>query len=470
MRRVICGVLMAVGVVACGDEEGATVRDTADARLVDTGDGSSADTAVADTNADAQDPDAGDAGEVRDAGDATDTSDTRDPDDTKDASETGDTSDTVEPSDTAETSDTADAQGEVDTAVPCEGLAAGHARHVVLSYPYTAAGGSAKAWKVLALEADGSLGAVTDTLTMGRAVHGRIAFTPDGRLGFAPQDNGTLGVFAFDAQGRAKVLAAELDPGVYATAVAVDGDRLLLVNPNWAESGGGVYAAALDCDGNVGPAARLYTAKNAVDVAVRGNGDHLVVARAAGDATFGHLHQLRAGSGAWTRVDSVDLFGHDEAILTAIALMADERFALVAQNSEFSAEPNAIGVARLDGAGLLAEDPIEVNDPVSLVASPYGDAALVVSGYGNAVRILSYDPAASTPIKDLGEPAYIVSRPSLPGDAVLVGASHPGQVLVVENVAVRRFRFDPKAKLVDLGRTAAGSGTASIPGAIGVQP
>jgi hypothetical protein len=107
---------------------------------------------------------------------------------------------------------------------------------------------------------------------------------------------------------------------------------------------------------------------------------------------------------------------------------------------------------------------------VAIVTSPYDDAVLVVSGFGDAVHVLSYHPDGEPPFVDDGEPIYVASRPALPGDAVLVGGAFPDLVLVAENQAIRRFRFAGGGAVTDLGRTAVGDSFEAIPGALGVQP
>ena len=180
---------------------------------------------------------------------------------------------------------------------------------------------------------------------------------------------------------------------------------------------------------------------------------------------------MRPGAAGFTRVGGADLFGHDEAILSALALTPDGRFALVGDNSEFSGVDTAIGAAALSDTGVTAVPRLRpFPDPMAIVASPHGDALLAVSGYSNAVRVLGYAPNAATPFTDLGPPTYVTTKPQLPSEAVIVGGAWPNHVLVVENVALRRFRFDGGQVVTDLGRTAEGSGLQAIPGAIGVQP
>ena len=362
----------------------------------------------------------------------------------------------------AETADTADT---ADTAGPaCLTLSPGHARHLVVSYPYSEPDGEpSDRWRVFRMGADGAPVTLTSEMTLGRGYGGRVAFRPDGALGIAVNDDGTLGVFVIDDKGDATVLEPRLDVGAYAQEVQVDGDRVLIVDPNWPDNGGGVYAAALGCDGTIGPATRLYPAKNAVALVVDG-ARHLVAAVEAGDvATRGSLHRVVAGA----RVAGVDLFPDDDDILSALAITHDGRFALVGDNQFFSEVPNRVGVARVDGDTLVAVDLLSpIEDPVALVASPYDDAVLVVSGFADAVRVLAYDANAAHPFVDTGEPDYIASSPQLPGSAVLDG----DVVIVAEVSALRRFRFEGDGTVSDLGRVLEADGYDAIPGVLGLQP
>ena len=109
---------------------------------------------------------------------------------------------------------------------------------------------------------------------------------------------------------------------------------------------------------------------------------------------------------------------------------------------------------------------------VALVASPFDNAALVVSGYDDAILGLDYDPSnASAPFTLRGPITYTGAKPQLPGAAVLVtrGALR-GRVYVSENLGVRQVRFDSDGNIADLGRYPLGSGYAAIAGAIGVTP
>ncbi|MBI3179487.1 MAG: hypothetical protein HYZ27_07475, partial [Deltaproteobacteria bacterium] len=293
----------------------------------------------------------------------------------------------------------------------CLTLAPGHRRHLVVARPYSEPNGAyTNRWEVLPLAADGTLGKVVASFEMGRAHAGHVIFRPDGALGVAPGADGTLGVFALAADGQVTVLASALDPGAYVSDVVFDGDRLLLVDGNWPENGGGIYAASLGCDGAIGPAERLYPTKLATHLVVqtgpervRGN-QHLVAAKQAVDTTLGTLHLVAEEDSGWTRLAGAALFPDDFAILSALAVTRDGRFALVGDNQAFDPADNRIGFALLAANNLTPSGIVTpLEDPYDLVASPYDDAVLVVSGLADAVRILDYDATRTPPFLDAGE-------------------------------------------------------------------
>jgi hypothetical protein len=112
-----------------------------------------------------------------------------------------------------------------------------------------------------------------------------------------------------------------------------------------------------------------------------------------------------------------------------------------------------------------------LEDPVDVVASPFNNAALVVSGFGDGIFALDYSPDTSPPFSVRGEISYMGSAPQLPANAVMIDRGDlSGLVLVAENLGVRRVRFETDGSITDLGLEPLGSGPASITGAIGVQP
>jgi hypothetical protein len=141
-------------------------------------------------------------------------------------------------------------------------------------------------------------------------------------------------------------------------------------------------------------------------------------------------------------------------------------------NAAFSGLPNRVAVVSVNGealAGVQMLSPLE--DPISIVTSPFDDAALVVSGFGDAVFMLDYTPADPAPFHIRGEPTYVGAPPQLPGSAVVLRRGRlEGLTVLAENVGVRRIRFRGAGEVTDLGATILGSGTQWVVGALGVTP
>jgi hypothetical protein len=172
-------------------------------------------------------------------------------------------------------------------------------------------------------------------------------------------------------------------------------------------------------------------------------------------------------------VDGVDAFPDDDAIVSSAAITPDGRYALIGDNSAFSGVPNRVAVVAVEAAGLTATQVLSpIEDPYALVASPHGDAALVVSGFGEELIVLGYDPNdLSTPFSIDGPPIYQGGPPGLPGKAVLIDRGDlRGRVLLTEYNGVRQVTFQPGGSVLDHGLTTFGAGMENNVGAIGVQP
>jgi hypothetical protein len=346
---------------------------------------------------------------------------------------------------------------------------------VVVSHPYDAAQQPASGWELLDLSAAGAVAPTGASVQMGRATEGRMVFTPDGRIGLAAQEDGTIGELRLDDAGQATVIEARRKGDWSASSLVMDpsGARVWVLDAQWRESGGGVYGLAIGCDGALRDEGLYAAAKLPYAMALLAGGDRAVVyARDLLDSTAGDdVHLLRLSTPP-ERIGGASAFGDDEAIVSAIAVTPDEKFALIADNNAFSSAPNRIGVVAIDAAGVRAVQVLSpVADPVALAVSPFGNAALVVSGFGNAIRSLRYDPTSATaPFTLGGELTYVGKKPQLPGAAVVIGAGPlRGRVLIAENGGVRQVDFQPDGTIVDRGLTSLGAGTESVVGALGVQ-
>ena len=349
-------------------------------------------------------------------------------------------------------------------------------RVVLVALPYDAGGGQAGGWAAMTLGADGALTDDGVRRSAGRATSGDVVFTPDGAVAVAANDDGSLSWFAVDEAGGVSVV----DPGVtgawYASRVVMEpsGEAVIVVDGNWVNNGGGLYRVPIDCDdGAPGDAELLVTSKLAADLLFEvGRDDRaLLVALDVPGAEPGDDAALVPWPQPDVAQDGADAFGDDEASFSDATLTADGRFALIGDWSAFSGIPNRVAVVELTDDGLGAAQVLpDVFDPVSLLASPDDDAVLVVSGYGDAVFVIGYDPASGAFTYE-GEPGYAGASPQLPGAAALIDRGElRGLVLIAENQGVRGMRFDGAGGVQDLGLLVEGSGSAAITGALGVQP
>lgn len=351
------------------------------------------------------------------------------------------------------------------------------ARYVVVSHPYGEGSAQATAYEVLALSAAGELTQPGITFEMRRATDGVISFTPDGEVGLLAQGDGTLGVFTLDAAGAPTVIAAAYDAGgaFYATDVvmAPDGSHAYVLNGQWRENGGGIYRVAIECDGSLTYEGLVAAARlpNGL-VFAPGQNTALLAAEDVLDSTAGDSAFALELGGTPAVLGGVDAFGDAEAIVASVAITAGGDYFLIGDNSQFSGVPNRVAVVAVTGSSLAAVQVLTpLEDPFSIVASPFDDGALVVSGFGDAIFELDFDSANASRFSNAGELSYTGGAPQLPGDAVMIDRGPlRGLVLVSENQGVRRVRFTGGGVIEDLGLTSFGTGVPAIVGAIGVQP
>ena len=161
------------------------------------------------------------------------------------------------------------------------------------------------------------------------------------------------------------------------------------------------------------------------------------------------------------------------AILASTTVTHDGAFGLFGDNNEFSNPSNRVGVVSIGADGLTAVQTLSnIQDPVSMVTSPFDLHVLVASGYGNA--LFSLGPASPGPFANEGAIKYKGGKPQLPADMVMIErGSLRGLVLLSEVDGVRLVRFPAAGGAAqDQGLFALGDGEQleTIPGAIGVQP
>lgn len=384
------------------------------------------------------------------------------PDDKLDTAHTGledtgldDTGDTADTDDTADTGpDTPPGDGCRATPAPAD-----RERVVLVSLPYDADANRSEEWAVLSLSEAGELTDPGTRVTMGRASAGEVTFTPDGSLALSATENGELAVYDVT---NGVVVDPAWDGGFYAGHVVADpsGEVAWIIDSNWANNGGGLWRVDLDCvTGMPSNATRVLEAKLPQDL-VWADGDAILVGREVpGSAAGDDLARLTWGDPPTFR-DGADAFGDDEAIVSDSAVVND--WIIVGDISEFSGIPTRIARVRL-GETLVAEEPVDFEDPISLTAFPDGSArALVASGYGNAYYVLDVERGTTT--------AVSASGVQLPGSMVAVSrGSLAGLALVSEVGGVRLLQITGEGA-TDEGLFAFGTGIEDIPGAVGVAP
>ena len=317
-----------------------------------------------------------------------------------------------------------------------------------LAFPYTSAGGQADTWRRFRYSSAGL--EELETVDVARSTGGRGAWTPDGEFLYLVDDSGVI-------HGPAGPWSELYASGL---TVARSGEEAWVINPNWADSGGGVYRVDIDCDtGALGSPELLFTGKNTAAVVLRpGTESEAAIVTRELDGVFGMAHLVDLATGE--TFQNIDAFGDDEAIVSDAAWDHEGQRLLVADYSEWSGVPTRVAVVEEGGPIGL----VEVNDPVSVVTAPWpGSSGAVVSGYGNAVYELQRDEAYSLGAK--------VASPALPGSVVVVRqGALKGRVLVVENTGVQELQLLEGGGVEDLGLLQSWSGLEGIPGAIALQP
>jgi hypothetical protein len=345
-------------------------------------------------------------------------------------------------------------------------------RFVVVGHPYDDATDPDGSYEVLRLSAAGALTSTGTRFFMGPPADHRIVFTPNGEVGFAVQDDGTIGVFSIDATGAVTVLDEGVSGDFYAGNVRWRGDGVWVVDGNFPKNGGGLYTLALSCGGVVTPGPRVLEAKSAQDLFFdEGTGDALLAARGAlGSTEVAHVHRLDLAGP--TLLASADAFGDDEAITSWVALTRGGGHLVLGDNSAFSAVPNRVAAVEITATGLGAVQVLpDIEDPYSIAVSPFDDAILVASGFGDALLAVDYDPASATPLSLRGELTYVGGPPQLPGALAMVErGALDGRVLIADVRGVTMVQFGPNAEVEHLGVVDLGGEVEDIVAGVGVQP
>jgi hypothetical protein len=346
-------------------------------------------------------------------------------------------------------------------------------RFVIVGHPYDDATDPDGSYEVLRLSSAGALTTTGTRFHMGPPADKAIEFTPDGRIGFAIQDDGTVGVFEIDAAGAVTVLHEALAGDYYAEAVrwndALGG--VYVIDPNFPKNGGGVYTIGLACDDSLAPGPRLFESKSARDLLFDPSGQALLPARGAlGSTSLAHLFLMDVDPP--NVISAAGVYPDDEAITSWAALTRSGKHVILGDNSAFASSPNRVAAVEVAPGGFGSIQVITgIEDPYSIAVSPFDDAIVVTSGFGDGIFIVDYDPAAAQPLSLRGELEYVGASPQLPGALATVDRGPlDGRVLIADVRGVYMVQFETGATVTDLGVVDLGGGTEDVVAGIGVQP
>ena len=362
-------------------------------------------------------------------------------------------------------------QGAADDSTTPEALAEGcHAdplpsdtpRQGLVAFPYA----PDEDWGAFALSAE-AFTAEDRGLALGRGYSGHGAFTPDGTVGLVADDSGSLSSLWVEGD-TISLVSTGWDGGLYAQGVAMhpSGEWAVVADPDWPDSGGGLYRVEIDCESgallgatrfasgkNPGPPARLPSdpdvfvlSAREVDGTPDGTTVHLV------DATTGEL------------LSSADAFGDTDTIVGDVAFSFDGRALFVTDINEFSGNPTRIAILAVEDLSLTPVEVLEVPDPIALLAWPWeGAGMLVLDGYGNKLWKIWPDGdswTASSALTGLQLPGAVVG---------ITRGSGRGRALVSEVGGLRLVILDEQGGVSDGGIVLDAPDTESMPGAMALQ-
>ncbi len=351
-------------------------------------------------------------------------------------------------------------------------------RYIVVSHPFAATtGDKSPDFELLTLPSSGTITQPKLHFQLGIANSGDIVFTPDGQFGYVVEDDGSIGIFRISSAGMPTVVQAAFIPGFSASRlwVSPSGDQLYGLDSETSNNHGGVYQMTIACDGTLNAATLLSAADLPYAALPLASGNVGLYAHAlSGAAATETVHLVTLGPPFQRQASAVGFAdATDEAIVAGAASTTDGRYLLFGDNSQFSSVDNRITVVEVTSTGMrFAQLLTPVLDPVSIVASPYGNAMLVSSGFENAFLTLAYDAAnATTPFLNKGPITYLGAKPELPGTAIAITrGTLKGKVYVGETLGIRQLRFETNGSITDLGKFSVGTGKTAIVGTIGITP
>lgn len=327
-------------------------------------------------------------------------------------------------------------------------------------------------YEVLTVEDDGSITSTNTEFAMGRAQSGRIQFSGDGRVGMAVQEDGSIGVFQLSDDGTPTVVETNFTGDeFYASNLVVgpEGDVAYVLHLGFRDlennNLGGVYRVAIDCKtGELTDEGLVGGAKLAYEMDFLSDGRALLASDDwLEDTTRNDLHLIDLA--VPSRLDSAQIFPDSDAIISHMALTHDDQFAILTDNSLVGT--HRIGVARIDGNSVSGAQVLtDVEDPASVVTSPFNNAVVVVTGEGDSLRVYDYDSNAAQPLTfreslSAALPEYTTTIDRGPLN---------GTVYINQVGGVRRIQFEMDGSVTDHGLTQIAEGIDGSVGSLGVQP
>lgn len=341
-------------------------------------------------------------------------------------------------------------------------------RTIVISHPFGAGGAKDNRYERLELGPNGAITRPDVVFSMGRNFAGDIVFTPDGKLGLSAQEDGTIGVFRVESDGKVTVVDRGFKGKGYVERIlmAPDGASVLVLDMNTKENGGGLYEVMIGCDGKLEDRGLVVAGGSPTAAAWLGAGKALVSARAIGASPdTDELHVVDVASGA--RLGGGPAFGDKEAINASVAVSGDGKIALVADNGILVG--SRVAVVSVAGSAVAKKSLLAVKNPVSVAFSPFGNAGVVVGSDGEDDYFrVKVDTAATTPVVlDAAPIAYKNGKPQLPGAAhVIERGPLKGRVVIAEVSGIRQLTFTAAGALEDTSAFEVSKGN-DIPGSVG---
>lgn len=350
-------------------------------------------------------------------------------------------------------------------------------RKVVVSHPFPDDGGTRdNRYEVFDLTSSGMLTANGPQFRMGRSsdYSSPIVFTPDGRIGFVTQEQGTIGVFRFDEGGVVVVHAAFVtgfSPGKLIFLPATS--QLLATDFNTQNNGGGLYSIDVGCDGSLSNVRLVLAGNNAsAELRLKSTNTTLVASRSLGTSPMMQdLHVVDIASLTAAAVTtSTTGFPDRDAIPPSISASRDLRVIALPDNGFLAG--SRIAFFELNGSTVTSRAVVTTPNPAGVAFSPFGDVGLVVNTDGaDHYRRLTWDSALTT-FTIGGALTYVHGRPQLPTVPVMIDRGLlEGRVLIGELDAIRQLQFETDGGITDVSSTpVSGTGSAQIVGTFGVTP